>query len=326
MTKMKENQDRIHEEEERRKHLFEKQMKEIEVTQKRIIEEEEGRKQLFEEQMRKIEENQDRIHEEEERRKQLFEKQMEILKIKEEEFDKKLHEIKTRIGQRIDDENKLMNDEDYPIFVKTESMKNIQLFVHPGETIAQLKQNIEKKTNLQKSIQDLRFGRYILKDENTIGDYGINRYTVIKLNTSIKIFIERETSEKITFNCCLEQSIQKLKKMIQSQTDINPEDQDLVYKGKLLKNEEILTFRNNSIVKLIYRPLELTFKTLTGKEFALKFSSKDKISDVKEKLFQEEGYPPDQIKLIFNGRELENDKNIQNYSMLNNSIIRLVPS
>ena len=145
MRKMKENQDRIHEEEERRKHLFEKQMKEIEVTQKRNIEEEEGRKQLFEEQMRKIEENQDRIHEEEERRKQLFEKQMEILKIKEEEFDKKLHEIKTRIGQRIDDENKLMNDEDYPIFVKTESMKNIQLFVHHGETIAQLKQNIEKK-------------------------------------------------------------------------------------------------------------------------------------------------------------------------------------
>lgn len=149
---------------------------------------------------------------------------------------------------------------------------------------------------------------------------------MIKLNTSIKIFIERETGEKITFNCCLEQSIQKLKKMIQSQTEINPEDQDLVYKGKLLKNEEIFTFRNNSIVKLIYRPLELTFKTLTGKEFALKFSSKDKISDVKEKIFQEEGYPPDQIKLIFNGRELENDKNIQNYSMLNNSKIRLVSS
>ncbi|KAI9016208.1 ubiquitin-related domain-containing protein [Hyaloraphidium curvatum] len=148
----------------------------------------------------------------------------------------------------------------------------------------------------------------------------------------MQIFVRTLTNKTITLLVGAEETVDELKAKIHEKEGLKASNYVPVGLGCAADCDRPLTYyaiRNDSTLHLVLRlrgrGVQIFVKTLTGKSIGFNVDlAKDTVTDLKRMIDKREGIPVEQQRLIYGGKQVQDNVMLADYGVLKESTLHLV--
>ena len=220
------------------------------------------------------------------------------------------------------------------VYLKRDSGKILNYSFNPSLNIGNIKKKICEEEKLSEDILRLEFEGNELENNQTLEYYNIRNKQTINLKlvsrNGIIILIQRPTGKIINLDVSQSATIYDIKCQIQNYENLPIINQKIKYNKNELNDDKTLydyEIKHESVLECIYKNEEgfqIFFNGFDGITRTICVNLNTTIENIKEIIYEKTGIRLNKQRLIFAGKQLEDQRTIQYYNLQRECTLQLV--